>query len=71
LQNQNTKKNVAKQTFTKPFWKSHEKIATKQSVSQTLLKNSQKQFTKQSFTKAYLTTLPLTTTHTKSAEKQR
>lgn len=40
-------------------------------VSQTLLKKSPKNFTKQSFTRAYWTTLPLTTTHTKFAKTQR
>jgi phosphopantetheinyl transferase (holo-ACP synthase) len=47
LQKKTQKKNVAKQTFTKPF------------------------ATKESFTRAYWTTLPLTTTHTKFAKTQR
>jgi len=36
-----------------------------------LFKKSQKKFTKQSFTRAYWTTLPLTTTHAKFAKTQR
>jgi hypothetical protein len=36
-----TQKNVAKQTFTKPFWKTHEKFATKQSFMNFIKKNLQ------------------------------
>jgi len=70
LQKKTRKINVIKQIFTKPFLKTHEKLLQNK-ISQTLLKKSQKNFTKQSFTRANWTTLPLTTTHTKFAKKQR